>query len=74
MSTVVRATVCVCVCVCMSSYVSVFHQNTSPYFQAWQNEIFAPELLEHKTEVVDSIVEQIKEMVGSQFGESENNL
>ena len=54
--------------------MSVFHQNTSPYFQAWQNEIFAPELLEHKTEVVDSIVEQIKEMVGSQFGESENNL
>lgn len=32
-------------------------------FQAWQNERFAPELLEHKTEVVDCILEQIKEMV-----------
>lgn len=31
--------------------------------QAWQNERFAPELLEHKTEVVDCILEQIKEMV-----------
>ena len=31
--------------------------------QAWQNEKFAPELLEHKTEVVDCVLEQIKEMV-----------
>ena len=31
--------------------------------QAWQNEKFAPELLEHKTEVVDCILEQIREMV-----------
>ena len=31
--------------------------------EAWQNERFAPELLEHKTEVVDCILEQIKEMV-----------
>ena len=31
--------------------------------QAWQNERFAPELLEHKTEVVDCILDQIKEMV-----------
>lgn len=31
--------------------------------QAWQNERFAPELLEHKTEVVDCILEQIKVMV-----------
>jgi hypothetical protein len=30
--------------------------------EAWQNERFAPELLEHKTEVVDCILEQIKEM------------
>ena len=33
------------------------------HVQAWQNERFAPELLEHKTEVVDCILEQIKEMV-----------
>lgn len=31
--------------------------------QAWQNERFAPELLEHKTEVVDCVLEQIKGMV-----------
>ena len=31
--------------------------------QAWLNERFAPELLEHKTEIVDCILEQIKEMV-----------
>ncbi|CAI8031390.1 DNA replication complex GINS protein SLD5 [Geodia barretti] len=30
--------------------------------EAWQNERFAPELLEHKTEVVDCVLEQIKEM------------
>ena len=31
--------------------------------QAWQSEKFAPELLEHKTEIVDCMLEQIKEMV-----------
>ena len=35
--------------------------------QAWQNERFAPELLEHKTEVVDCVLEQIKEMVRRLF-------
>ena len=31
--------------------------------QAWINEKFAPELLEHKTEIVDCMLEQVKEMV-----------
>lgn len=32
-------------------------------FQAWINEKFAPDLLNHKTEIVDCILDQIKEMV-----------
>ncbi len=31
--------------------------------QAWMNEAFAPELLEHKTDIVNCILLQIKEMV-----------
>lgn len=31
--------------------------------QAWMNEKFSPELLEHKTHIVECILEQIKEMV-----------
>jgi bifunctional pyridoxal-dependent enzyme with beta-cystathionase and maltose regulon repressor activities len=31
--------------------------------QAWINEKFAPDLLEYKTEIVESIMLQIKEMV-----------
>ena len=35
--------------------------------QAWMNEKFSPELLEHKTHIVDCILEQIKEMVSLQL-------
>ena len=31
-------------------------------FKSWLNEKFAPELLEHKTAVVECIIEQIKHM------------
>jgi hypothetical protein len=38
--------------------------------QAWMNEKFSPELLEHKTHIVDCILEQIKEMASFELVDS----
>ena len=38
--------------------------------QAWMNKKFSPELLEHKTPIMDCILEQIKEMASFKFMDS----
>ena len=45
----------------------------SQFFQAWLNEKFAPELLESKVELVECMLDQIKEMVNDYISSRSHN-